>query len=154
MHKKTSQANSTNKDTEGKVAKLKDILGELQKEITNNDYFAKQLLNEAKTVHTKANSTQSNLKNLQKKYDSTKDKLNDTIIKVENSKERAKNLMNRSLALSAEVSQIDNDIQKLQLLPHAEALIELESEIRDLIEKMDKYNNLIRSRSDYYKDCN
>lgn len=152
--RKTVEANITNKDTSIKVTNLKEVLGELQKEITSNDHYAKQLLNEAKSVSAKANSTQSNLKNLQKKYDTAKDKLNDTIIRVENSKEKAKRLMNRSLNLSAEVTKIETDIQKLQLLPHSKALLELEIEIKDLIEKMNTYNAIIHKRADYYKVCN
>lgn len=152
--RKTFEANITNKDTTVKVANLKEVLGELQKEITSNDHYAKQLLNEAKSVSAKANSTQSNLKKLQKKYDTAKEKLNDTIIRVENSKEKAKRLMNKSLNLSAEVTKIETDIQKLQLLPHGESLLELESEIKDLIEKMNKYNAIIHKRADYYKVCN
>lgn len=142
------------KDTAVKVNNLKDVLGQLQIEITNNDHYANQLLNEAKNVYSKANTTQSNLKNLQSRYDSAKEKLNDTIIKVENSKERAKRLMNRSLKLSAEVTKIETDIQKLQLLPHGDSLLALEDEIKGLIEKMNDYNRIIHKKAEYYKACN
>lgn len=111
------------------------------------------MFNEAKNVHAKANTTQSNLKNLQKKYDSTKQKLNNTTVKVENSKEKVESLMNRSLNLSAEVAKIENDIQKLQQLPHSDGLLALENEIKDLIEKMNTYNTRIQSRAEYLKIC-
>lgn len=122
--------------------------------MTNNDYFATQLLNEAKSVQSKADTTQSNLKNLQMKYDSAKQKLNSTIVNVENSKERAKTLMNKSLNLSGEINKIDNDIQKFGASTHSDELMILERDIKDLTDRMDKYNAIIRERSDYYKNCN
>lgn len=146
------QANDTNNDTASKVSTLKDQLNELQKEMTQNDYFAGKLLNEAQAVHTKANSTKANLKKLQTKYDSTKQELNDTTMKVENSKQKVSELMTRSLNLSAYITKVENDIKKLQL-PNSDELLTLEDEIKNLTKKMDGYNTIIQSRAEYYKSC-